>query len=82
MQLGLFFTANVLIELREKQVLRRLGATPLPRTTLLAFTYLADLLRQVMIGSTPTYPLALDLAVVCGWLMVCSVLAVKFFRWE
>jgi ABC-2 type transport system permease protein len=182
MQLGLFFTANVLVELREKQVLRRLGATPLPRTTLLAsqvlfrltigmiqtliivlvgvyafgvqiqsslpvlfgivllgalmfvaigyliaglarsqdsvsaitnivqfpmlflsgiffpveimpqwlrpvasvipLTYFADLLRQVMIGSTPTYPLALDVVVVCGWLVVCSALAVKFFRWE
>lgn len=182
MQLGLFATANVLVELREKQVLRRLGATPLSRTTLLAsqvlfrltigiaqtllvilvgvlffhvhlqgsplilagvvllgalmfvalgylisglartqdsvsaitsliqfpmlflsgiffpielmpqwlrpvvnvipLTYLADMLRQVMTGSTPTYPMLMDLGMVTGWLVVCSVLAVKFFRWE
>jgi ABC-2 type transport system permease protein len=182
MQLGLFATANVLVELREKQVLRRLGATPLSRTVLLAsqvlfrltigllqaltiilvgvvlfkvdlqssplllagvvllgalmfvalgylisglarsqesvsaltnlvqfpmlflsgifipidimpkwirpvvdvipLSYLADLLRQVMVGSTPTYPLLLDLGVVAGWLVVCSLLAVRFFRWE
>ncbi len=182
MQLGLFATANVLVQLREQQVLRRLGATPLPRATLLAsqvlfrltigmiqalsiilvgvlffhvhiqgnaliltgivllgalmfvalgylisglarsqdsvnaitslvqfpmlflsgiffpvdlmprwvrpvvdampLSYLADLLRQVMIGATAAFPLALDLGMVCAWLAVCSVLAVKFFRWE
>lgn len=36
MQLGLFGTAGPLVSLREKQVLRRMGATPLSRTTLLA----------------------------------------------
>ncbi len=36
MQLGLFGTAPALVQLREQQVLRRLGATPLPRTTILA----------------------------------------------
>ncbi|HML22679.1 MAG TPA: ABC transporter permease [Aggregatilinea sp.] len=35
MQLGLFGTAAPLVSLREKQVLRRMGATPLSRTTLL-----------------------------------------------
>jgi ABC-2 type transport system permease protein len=35
MQLGLFGTAAPLVSLREKQVLRRMGATPLTRTTLL-----------------------------------------------
>ncbi len=182
MQLGLFATANVLVELREKQVLRRLGATPLSRTTLLAsqvlfrlsiglaqtltiilvgvgffhihlqsnlliligvivlgalmfvalgylisglarseesvsaitnlvqfpmlflsgifipieimpqwlrpvvdlipLTYLADILRQVMVGATPAFPIALDLGVVGVWLVICSLLALKFFRWE
>ena len=182
MQLGLFATANVLVELREKQVLRRLGATPLSRKTLLAsqvlfrlsiglaqtllillvgigffhvhlqsnlliligvivlgalmfvalgylisglarsqdsvsaitnlvqfpmlflsgifipieimpqwlrpvvniipLTYLADILRQVMVGATPAFPIALDLGVVIAWLVVCSVLALRFFRWE
>jgi ABC-2 type transport system permease protein len=36
MQLGLFGTAGPLVSLREKQVLRRMGATPLSKTTLLA----------------------------------------------
>jgi ABC-2 type transport system permease protein len=182
MQLGLFATANVLVELREKQVLRRLGATPLSRTNLLTsqvlfrltigliqtlsiilvgivffhvhiqssllvlmgivllgalmfvalgylisglartqdsvsaitslvqfpmlflsgiffpieimpqwirpvvnlipLSYLADLLRQVMVGATPAFPLAVDLIVVFAWLLICSIFAVKFFRWE
>ena len=36
MQLGLFATAQPLVALRVQGVLKRLGATPLPRTTLLA----------------------------------------------
>ena len=36
MQLGLFSTATTMVQLREQQVLRRLGATPLSRTALLA----------------------------------------------
>ncbi len=36
MQLGLFGTATPLVTLRQEQVLRRLGATPLPRWQLLA----------------------------------------------
>jgi ABC-2 type transport system permease protein len=36
MQLGLFGTAAPLVSLREKQVLRRMGATPLSKTSLLA----------------------------------------------
>jgi ABC-2 type transport system permease protein len=36
MQLGLFGTAAPLVSLREQGVLRRLGATPLPRSTMLA----------------------------------------------
>jgi ABC-2 type transport system permease protein len=36
MQLGLFATAGPLVSLREKQVLRRMGATPLSKMTLLA----------------------------------------------
>lgn len=36
MQLGLFATATPLVSLRQEQVLRRLGATPLPRWQLLA----------------------------------------------
>ena len=182
MQLGLFGTAPALVQLREQQVLRRLGATPLPRTTLLAaqvvhrltigltqtlliilvgtlifkvslvgnlgllagfvllgacmfvalgylisglaktqdsvvgisqlinfpmmflsglffpvdfmpawirpvvaalpLTYLADALRQIMVGATPVYSLGVDFAVLAAWLVVSALLAVRFFRWE
>jgi ABC-2 type transport system permease protein len=182
MQLGLFATAPALVQLREQQVLRRIGATPLPRATLLAaqvvhrltiggvqtflilligtlafkvnivgniamllayvllgalmfvalgylisglartqdsvtgitqllnfpmmflsgiffpvdlvpawirpvvtilpLTYLADALRQIMVGATPAYSLTIDFVVLGGWLIVCGLLAVRFFTWE
>jgi ABC-2 type transport system permease protein len=182
MQLGLFATAPALVQLREQQVLRRIGATPLPRATLLAaqvvhrltiggvqtaliliigtlafkvniignlglllgfvllgalmfvalgylisglartqdsvtgitqllnfpmmflsgvffpvelvpgwirpvvallpLTYLADALRQIMVGATPSYSLPLDFGILAGWLIVCGLLAVRFFKWE
>jgi ABC-2 type transport system permease protein len=182
MQLGLFGTATVLVQQREQQVLRRLGATPLPRFILLTsqvlfrltiglmqaaviiligvwvfhvrilgnafllagiiimgtlmfvalgymisglarsqdsvaaitnlinfpmmilsgiffpitimpgwirpvvdampLTYLADLLRQLMVNSPPSFSLSLDLGVITGWLVVCSLLSIKLFRWE
>jgi ABC-2 type transport system permease protein len=182
MQLGLFGTATPLVTLRQEQVLRRLGATPLPRWHLLAsqvllrltialvqtglilalsvwvfkveiqgnilavlglvvlgavafvslgylvaaisktvdaangitsavnfpmmllsgiffplaalpifltpivralpLTYLGDALRQIMMGGTPTFPMWLDLAVLAAWTLVCSLLAVRLFKWE
>jgi ABC-2 type transport system permease protein len=182
MQLGLFGTATPLVTLRQEQVLRRLGATPLPRWYLLAsqvllrltialvqtvlilalsawifkvqiqgsilavlglvvlgavafvsmgylvaaisktvdtangitsavnfpmmflsgiffplaalplfltpivralpLTYLGDALRQIMMGGTPAFPMWVDLAVLAGWTLVCSLLAVRLFKWE
>lgn len=46
MQLGLFATATPLVSLRQEQVLRRLGATPLPRWQLLA----SQVLLRLTIG--------------------------------
>ncbi|MGH2541542.1 MAG: ABC transporter permease [Ardenticatenaceae bacterium] len=182
MQLGLFGTAPALVQLREQQVLRRIGVTPLPRSTLLAsqvlmrltigaiqttlivlvgvlffdvtivgniilmigfallgalmfvamgymiagfaetqesvngltsllnfpmlflsglffpvetmpawirpvvntipLSYLADALRQIMVGAPPVYNLGVDAAVLAAWLVGCAVLAIRFFRWE
>jgi ABC-2 type transport system permease protein len=48
MQLGLFGTATPLVSLRQEQVLRRLGATPLPRWQLLA----SQILLRLTIGVT------------------------------
>ena len=48
MQLGIFGTALPLISLRERQVLRRLSATPLPRSTLLAAVVVQQLITAVI----------------------------------
>jgi len=53
-----------------------------PVVSLLPLTYLADALRQVMVGATPAYSLGFDFAVLAGWLLVCALLAVRFFKWE
>ena len=53
-----------------------------PIVSALPLTYLGDALRQVMVQGTPAYPLFVDIAVLAGWLVVCMVLAIKFFRWE
>lgn len=50
MQLGLFGTAPALVQLREQQVLRRIGVTPLPRTILLA----SQVLLRLTIGAIQT----------------------------
>ncbi len=45
-------------------------------------SYLGDALRQIMVESTPLYSLQVDALVLGAWLIVCSILAVRFFRWE
>ena len=45
-------------------------------------TYLGDALRQTMVKATALYPLRVDAAVLGGWLLVCVVLSVRFFKWE
>ena len=53
-----------------------------PIVSALPLTYLGDAFRQVMVQGTPAYPLYVDVAVLAGWLVVCMVLAIRFFRWE
>jgi ABC-2 type transport system permease protein len=51
MQLGLFGTAGPLVSLRERKILRRLGATPLPRWTVLVSQVLLRLtISAIQIG--------------------------------
>jgi ABC-2 type transport system permease protein len=45
-------------------------------------TYLGDALRQVMVNGTPFVPLAVGLAVLAGWLVVCFGISARFFRWQ
>jgi ABC-2 type transport system permease protein len=183
MQLGLMATAGPLVSLREKQVLRRMGATPLSKTTMLAsqvlfrltiafvqtvvllilgavlfnvpvelsrlpavagivllgaamfitlgyllsglvkteeavesvvslpyfifmflsgiffpiemmpdwirplvdiipLTYLGDALRKALLDAGSVFSMTTNLLVMTAWLVVCGVLAVRFFRWE
>jgi ABC-2 type transport system permease protein len=53
-----------------------------PVVTAMPLTYLADALRQIMVGATPAYSLGLDFAVLSLWLVGCGLLAMRFFRWE
>jgi ABC-2 type transport system permease protein len=49
---------------------------------LLPLTYLGDGLRQTMVNGTEVAPLALDVAILGGWLVVCLAVAARSFRWE
>lgn len=53
-----------------------------PVINAMPLTYLADGLRQIMVGAIPLHSLQIDLIVLVAWLVVCAVLAVRFFRWE
>jgi ABC-2 type transport system permease protein len=47
-----------------------------PLVNAMPLTYLSDALRQIMVGAIPLHPLGLDFAVLGGWLVVLTVLAV------
>jgi ABC-2 type transport system permease protein len=49
---------------------------------IIPLTYLADALRQVMVGGAPFAPLGVCAAVLVGWLVVCFGIASRKFRWQ
>ncbi len=49
---------------------------------LLPLTYLADALRQTMVGGSPYAPLAACFAILAGWLVVCLGISARYFRWQ
>ena len=53
-----------------------------PAILAIPLTYLVDALRQVIVDSPPQFSLSTDIFVMTAWLLVCSVLALRFFRWE
>ena len=53
--------------------IERDAAVPPGIARLIPLTYLADALRQVMVGGTPFAPLAVCAAVLLAWLVVCFV---------
>lgn len=77
MQLGVFGTAHPIISLRERQVLRRLSATPLSRSTFLA----ADVLLRLLIGLVQVVlllgigRLVFDVSIQGDWLLLAGFLA-------
>jgi ABC-2 type transport system permease protein len=49
---------------------------------LIPLTYLADALRQIMVGGVPFAPLYVDAGVLLVWLGVCFAIASRKFRWQ
>jgi ABC-2 type transport system permease protein len=49
---------------------------------IIPLTYLADALRQVMVGGAPFAPLSVCFAVLVAWLVVCFGIAARKFRWQ
>jgi ABC-2 type transport system permease protein len=48
----------------------------------LPLTYLSDALRQVMVGGTAYAPLAVCVAILAGWTVVCFGFAARRFQWQ
>jgi ABC-2 type transport system permease protein len=62
-----------------------IAAMPAPLQTvarLIPLTYLADALRQVMVGGAAFASLAVCAAVLLGWLVVCFLIASRKFQWQ
>ena len=53
-----------------------------PVVQIIPLTYLADALRQVMVGSNPLHPLEVDASIIGVWMAACMLLALRFFKWE
>ena len=53
-----------------------------PVAVVLPLTYLADALRQVMVGSTPFVPLLVGMGVLTAWLFTSVVITARQFRWQ
>lgn len=49
---------------------------------LMPLTYLGDALRQITVQGVPNFPMAVDIAVLAGWFLVCSLLSIRLFKWE
>lgn len=54
----------------------------MPITKIIPVTYLADALRQLMLGANPLNPQLINVGVLAAWLLVCLVLSVRFFKWD
>lgn len=75
-QLPMLFLAGIFFPIKA------LPAFLQPVSALLPLTYLADSLRQVMVGATPDNSMLVNIAVLLAWLLGCGLVAVRFFKWE
>ena len=48
----------------------------------LPLTYLSDAMRQVMVNGAAYAPLAVCVAVLAGWSVVCFGISARFFKWQ
>lgn len=53
-----------------------------PLVDIIPLTYVGDALRKMMIDAGSYYSMLRNLGVMAAWLIVCAVLALRFFRWE
>jgi ABC-2 type transport system permease protein len=53
-----------------------------PLVDVIPLTYVGDALRKTMLNAGSYFSMTRNIAIMLAWLVVCGVLAVKFFRWE
>ena len=53
-----------------------------PVAAFMPLTYLADALRQTMVGGSAYASLGVDVVVLGAWMVVCFLISARFFRWQ
>jgi ABC-2 type transport system permease protein len=53
-----------------------------PLVDVIPLTYVGDALRKTMLNAGSYFSMTRNIAIMLAWLVVCGVLAIKFFRWE
>jgi ABC-2 type transport system permease protein len=53
-----------------------------PLVNAIPLTYLGDALRETMIEAGSYFSMTRNIGIMVAWLVVCAVLALRFFRWE
>jgi ABC-2 type transport system permease protein len=53
-----------------------------PVAAVMPLTYLADALRQTMVGGAAYAPLGVDVAILAVWMVACFAVAARYFRWQ
>ena len=53
-----------------------------PVAAAMPLTYLADALRQTMVGGAAYASLGIDALVLGAWMIICFLIAARFFRWQ